>query len=86
MTTIGRRKSLISPQISRQLPTPTLSRLIADHPQNKPRQGRALRVHFSLDGVCFVDMLLAAGKGCYHSTRKSDTMKKARNIMPIRMS
>jgi len=31
--------------------------LFANHPQNKPRQGRAQRVHLSLDGVCFVDTL-----------------------------
>jgi len=34
----------------------SFSRLIAEHPQNGTRQGRAQRVHFSLDGVCFADI------------------------------
>jgi hypothetical protein len=36
--------------------------LIAHHSQSKARQGRARRVHFSLDGLYFMDMILAAGK------------------------
>ena len=38
------------------------SHLIAKHPRNKNRQGRALRVNFSLDGFYIVDKLLNAGK------------------------